>query len=556
MTTQRSRRSASAALFLSSGLAVSAWGQASQPTTPHQPDRVHADRDHTQRARTAYTFLDADALRGEDVENANGDDLATIDDFIVDRGSGRIQYAILTSGSVLGIGGKDIAVPYAALRYNAAEECYTIDMTEEQIERAASFSPEDWSNLDNATWTEDLENWWDETFSDGEDDDDWRDPYTQSLEASRGANQSPTTIEGEITRVVREDHGTREHTCVEVKGDDGAITHVVLGPSWFVMGGAAAPMRGDQITADVVPSTTDGKNSYIALHATIEGERLELRDKDGMARWHAPSEPSAQTDRRNRDQNAKDDASLQNRRYGSRQLMLISKLDDAPASASDESGGEIQQVIMEESSGQIAFIGFDPNDNVLGIGDDIVLVPWTLVSVGPDHKVRIDGSKDMLVASEEVPDDLDTVRDHTRLSAIYTAFGVDVPEFRARSGSRDISMSQWKSDGQLVEAFREGEELTITGRIVDVRKEALISGEPDAVVVVVKTDSGQQQRVVVGPSWYVSRQAMEFKEGDTINVTGHTATFNGVEHVGARSVTCGDRTFVLWSDDDAVWNDD
>jgi sporulation protein YlmC with PRC-barrel domain len=556
MSIQMTRCSAAAALFVTAGLALTAWAQ---PTAPRSADGREPIR--SESAKGSHIFLDAASLEGDDVANANGEVVASIDDFIVDRGSGRIEYAILNSGSVLGLGGKDIAVPYAALRYDPAKERYTINLTKEQIERAASFSPEDWSNLEHTTWTEDLENWWDETFADEDNDDDWNDPYTDSFASAKAANQSPTTIEGEITRVVREHKGNREHACVDVKDSDGNVKHVVLGPSWYVMGGAAAPMRGDTIKVEAVPSAADGKESYIALQATIEGERIDLRDKDGMARWDAPTKHGKdgmqkdEMDRRDASKSKESEARYTNRRWGTGQLILMSKLEDAPASASDKSGGEIQQVIIEERSGQIAFIGFDPNENVLGIADEIILVPWTLVSVGANHEARIDGSRDMLVASEEVPDDLDTLSEQNRLSAIYTAYGIDAPEFRSRSGEREMTASQWKSDGAFMKAFREGQERTIRGRIVEVRDESLIQGEPDAIVVVVDTETGEQ-RVVIGPSWYVSRQKFDFKPGDTINVTGNTGTFNGVEHIGARSVKSGDRTIVLWSDDDGVWNDD
>lgn len=554
MNTKLIKRSAVGALILAAGLATPAWGQAEQPTT------IRAE------ARSTPVFLDVDALRGEDVANPNGDVVATIDDFIVDRGSGRIQYAILNSGSVLGLGGKDIAVPYAALRYDGVKERYMINLTEEQIERAASFSPEDWSNLEHTTWTEDLENWWDETFADEDGDDVWGDPYEETLTSARAANQDPTTIDGTITRVVREHNGAGEHACVEVKDEDGSIKHVILGPSWYVMGREGAPMRGDSIEAEAVPYTSkDGRSSYVALEATIEGERLELRDKEGAARWHAPTEPADEMARRDADRDHDKDhdkehdkesrAAYQNGRWGAGQLMLMSKLEDAEASAADESGGEIQQVILEERSGQIAFIGFDPNENVLGIADDIILVPWSLVSVDASHEARIDANKDMLVASTEVPDDLDTLSDSNRLAGIYSAYGIEAPEFRARSGERDISSSQWKSNGEFMKAFRNGEERTVRGRIVEVRDESLLSGEPDAIVVVVDTETGQQ-RVVVGPSWYITRQKFDFKPGDSINVTGTTGTFNGVEHIGAHTVTSGDRTIVLWSDNNPVWNDD
>ena len=570
MNSQITRRSSSTALFLSAGLAFSAWGQASQPDTskpqyskPHtnQPATSPADRPVRAQNRVDWDnapplFLKADDAIGEDVADHDGEVIASVKDFIVDRGSGRIEYAVLSTGSVMGLGGKDIALPFAALRYDTVKDRFIVSMTAEQFERVASFSPKDWSSLEHTTWTEDLENWWDETFDDDGTDEDvaWRDPYTDAIRTADVAKTSPTTIEGTVIGVERKHVSSGEHACVEVKDSSGNIRHVVLGPSWYVMGNKAAPMRGDTIKAEAIRYTGDGdEDTYVALQATIEGERIELRDKDGTARWYAPSHDESRTTRRDQTGDKNRDTSMA-RRWGTSQLMYLSKLDDAPAHASDESGGEIQDIVLEQHSGQIAFIGFDPNENVLGIADEIVVVPWQLVSVGSDHEARIDGTKDMLVASEEMPDDLETLREYNAVAAIYGAYGIDVPEFRPRERGRDLSASQWNADGELAKAFNAGKDCTVQGRIIEVRDETLISGEPDAIVVVVDTDSGQR-RVVLGPSWYVTRQNFECKPGDTIHVTGKTATLNGVEHVGARSIKSGDRTIVLWTGSSAAWED-
>lgn len=558
-----------ATMLMVAGLACSAVGQNVKIKTDDTRVTIPATA-----ANTDVYFVDCDKLSGEDVVNPNGETVAAIDNLIVDRGSGRVVYAILKSGAVLGLGGKKVAVPYAALTYDRARERFSINMTEEQIERAASFSPDDWSNLEHTTWTEDLENWWDETFVEDDADDEWGDPYADSLTRARSANRSATSIDGTITRVVRERHGASEYACVEIKDDDGSIKHVILGPSWYVMGHKGAPMRGNSIEVEGVEHTSkDGRNSYIAMDATIEGERLELRDKEGSARWRVPTEPTDTTTRRDgridgdgkpvdgKHVDGKHDkesrAAYRDGTWGSGQLMLISDLNDAPASANDASGGEIQQIILEETSGHIAFIGFDPNENVLGIADDIVLVPWSLVRVDSTHEARIDANKDMLVASQEVPDDLGELSNQDRLARIYDAYGVEAQTFYDRRDSMSSAKptSQWNSDGKLMRAFRDGKELTFSGRIVEVRHETLLAGEADAIVLVVDTDDGQRT-VVVGPSWYMTRQRVDFKSGDPIMVVGTSGTVDGKELIGAREVKSGERKIVLWSDDNPVWNDD
>lgn len=556
MNTRTQLRVTGAALIMIAGMACSAWAQTGTPTTSRaQPATVHSAVDALPH------FVDCHALSGEDVANPNGDVVATVDDLIVDRGSGRVAYAVLKSGDVLGLGGKRIAVPYDSLTYDRLQDRFNIRMTSEQIERAAEFSPEEWSNLEHTSWTEDLEAWWDETFPDtdnwdDDDDWDWRDPYAGTFDGKDKANRKPTTIEGEITGVDRDRKLGREYACVTVRDSEGRSRRVVLGPSWYVMGGPAAPMRGDTIKAKAFACTADeDPETYVAVNATIRDKPIELRDDWGVGRWDAPVKTASGEGRVPKDKS--EGERVATRRWGSGQLMLMSDLVDAPASANDKSGGEIQQVILEERSGQIAFIGFDPNENVLGIADEIVLVPWTLVSVDSEHEARIDANQEMLVASQEVPDDLDTLSSQERLGRIYEAYGIEPETFGERRESMrgEMPSSRWSADGELMRAFRDGEEESVDGRIVEVRHETLFAGEPDAIIVVV--DTGVDERhVVVGPSWYMTRQRVEFKSGDPISVVGTRGVVDGRELIGAKSVKRGDRTIVLWTKDKAVWNED
>ena len=45
-----------------------------------------------------------------------------------------------------------------------------------------------------------------------------------------------------------------------------------------------------------------------------------------------------------------------------------------------------------------------------------------------------------------------------------------------------------------MKSFRDGEERTVRGRIVEVRDESLIDGEPDAIVLVVDTETGEVKK--------------------------------------------------------------
>src|SRR6476619_5094242 len=71
--------------------------------------------------------LSATSIIGDKVENLNGDDLGTIDNLMVNVHNGRVEYAVLEYGSVLGIGGKLFAIPFQQLRVSPGRHVFLLD---------------------------------------------------------------------------------------------------------------------------------------------------------------------------------------------------------------------------------------------------------------------------------------------------------------------------------------------------------------------------------------------------------------------------------------------
>lgn len=561
MNANFAQRWSAVALAASAGLAL-AIQPAAQPTRPSQTA--------VQPRQTVQSldFAKLADVNGADIANTSGDVVGEISDLIISRGSGRVEYAVITSGAILGLGGKTISLPFSALRWDAANERFVSSLTEAQIEHAASFTPENWSNLEHSTWTEGLEDWWDDTFGDGVDgddldddmdddrddmdDDDRDDAYDAAVtSAASQAGWTPTVIDGTVVRVLRDDSDDDQVILVEVRRNNttgaAATERIVLGPSWFVMGRPAVPMRGDAIQLRAVPYQGAGEARWIAVSGTIDGQDVAFRDQAGLAEWR---------DRDDRDSSSH--AARTTDRAG--RLMFASKLVGAEARASDEEGGEVQNVIVERMSGHIAFIGFDPNENVMGWGDEIILVPWDLVSVNADHKVRIDATRDMLLASEPIPDDIESLTAAPMPGSIYNAYGVNAPSYRPRwhvqpsgvAGAPTTGTDPWAAEGTITRAFRGGPEASVSGRIVQVTKVALVPGAPEATILHLQCEDGAKQ-VVVGPSAAIDDLDIEFRPEQTVTIRGTNASINSKPYIGARTVVINGRTIELWNQERTAW---
>jgi sporulation protein YlmC with PRC-barrel domain len=97
-------------------------------------------------------LMAAATLDGDKVLSAHGDDVGKIKDIMLDVRSGRVAYAVLSSGGFLGIGDKLLAIPWSALTLDADRKCFLLDMPTESIRNAPGFDKDHWPSMADETW--------------------------------------------------------------------------------------------------------------------------------------------------------------------------------------------------------------------------------------------------------------------------------------------------------------------------------------------------------------------------------------------------------------------
>jgi uncharacterized protein YrrD len=70
----------------------------------------------------------ANSLSIAEVRSAAGEDLGKVVDFMLDTERGRVVYAVLATGGVLGVGAKMLAIPPESLRLRAERNCLELDV--------------------------------------------------------------------------------------------------------------------------------------------------------------------------------------------------------------------------------------------------------------------------------------------------------------------------------------------------------------------------------------------------------------------------------------------
>ena len=97
-------------------------------------------------------LMGADTLIGDHVHNLKNEHLGEIKEIMLDMRSGKIAYAVMSSGGVLSIGEKLFAVPWDALKLDTEHKRFTLDVDLERIKNAPGFDTGNWPDMASPEW--------------------------------------------------------------------------------------------------------------------------------------------------------------------------------------------------------------------------------------------------------------------------------------------------------------------------------------------------------------------------------------------------------------------
>ena len=93
-------------------------------------------------------LIASDKVEGTRVYSRDGERLGTIRNFMVDKRSGHVEYAVLEFGGVLGIGSEFYPLPWSLLTYDEGQGGYVVDLDKNKLEGAPRYRDRD------PTWDE------------------------------------------------------------------------------------------------------------------------------------------------------------------------------------------------------------------------------------------------------------------------------------------------------------------------------------------------------------------------------------------------------------------
>jgi len=89
-------------------------------------------------------IMGASSLIGNDVYNNRDENLGDIKEFMLDMETGKIAYAVLSYGGLLGVGEKLFAVPWGALTLDTVNERFILNVEKAKLDVAPGFDSDNW----------------------------------------------------------------------------------------------------------------------------------------------------------------------------------------------------------------------------------------------------------------------------------------------------------------------------------------------------------------------------------------------------------------------------
>jgi sporulation protein YlmC with PRC-barrel domain len=89
------------------------------------------------------TLIAADKVSGTAVHTPGGEKVGTIENVMIDKLSGHVEYAVLAFDGVPGMGEGRRALPWDMLNYDTSQGAYIVDIDPQMLKDAPDYGDED-----------------------------------------------------------------------------------------------------------------------------------------------------------------------------------------------------------------------------------------------------------------------------------------------------------------------------------------------------------------------------------------------------------------------------
>jgi sporulation protein YlmC with PRC-barrel domain len=260
---------------------------------------------------------------------------------------------------------------------------------------------------------------------------------------------------------------------------------------------------------------------------------------------------------------------------GIEQLRLSKLLGTAIRNPQGEDLGKLDNIMIDENQGKLAFGIVALRSGFLGLNKDYAAVPWSALNFTAQPGIaRLDVDKQTLMASAFSRDSFPNFADPQYSRDLYQRFHV-TPYWEGQNlgfvPGEEQNINPPASGGMIAPnvptpeyiahtekhgmAWNPNSVETIHGTITSVGTYKHADTSMEGVLLHVKTDAGKTMRVYVGPRSFVDSHNVSFRKGDAVTITGSVAKTGHHETILASQIQTANRTLDLRSPDGKpLWN--
>ena len=102
---------------------------------------IHSDfgTDTESSTRAPHRLIASNRVEGTAVYNRQGEKLGRIENFMVDKVSGRSEYAVMSFGGFLGMGDDHYPIPWEKLTYDTDQGGYVVDLDRDKLTNSPNY---------------------------------------------------------------------------------------------------------------------------------------------------------------------------------------------------------------------------------------------------------------------------------------------------------------------------------------------------------------------------------------------------------------------------------
>jgi sporulation protein YlmC with PRC-barrel domain len=301
------------------GMSETSTGQSSGMSATDQPATGSQSTRSTRRDRQSGTMQGMSAstspltikyrrisdLIGMSAKNYQGEDLGDLDDVVIDTSQGRVAYGVLTVKSgFLGMGKELALVPWTSIQVQPSSNNLRVNADKQTLD-AVAFDAGHFPDLQNKQYTQDIYKRFEATpywealgytpgtempsaaeGAQGRDASAWKpdSDYNKKFDAGK-----VTTVSGTIDSIgtFRPANNAIDGIRLQIKGDDGKIQTVQLGPRPYMDRQDIDFHYGDKVTVTGSTGDINGRSVIIASKIQNGDKTVELRDAQGKPKWNA-----------------------------------------------------------------------------------------------------------------------------------------------------------------------------------------------------------------------------------------------------------------------------